>query len=108
MSDATVWWILGLIILWFVISKIYAGYRQVTATPTVICSACGTRGIPQRITPGSTLIELVLWLCFLLPGLIYSIWRLSARRNACAICAASALVPLNSPMGKQLTQRFPQ
>ena len=47
------------------------------------CVTCGTTGRPKRVTRGSLLIELVLWLCFIVPGLIYSLWRLSTRHTAC-------------------------
>lgn len=68
----------------------------------MICTVCGTAAEPKRITKGSTLIELILWLCLLVPGLIYSIWRLSTRYDACSKCASSQLVPVDSPVGKRL------
>lgn len=50
------------------------------------CPNCSFEGEAKTKTPGSFLIELVLWLCFLIPGLIYSIWRLSARGKVCPRC----------------------
>jgi ribosomal protein S27AE len=73
-----------------------------------ICSNCGYTGSAKKVTKGSTLIELVLWLCFIIPGLIYSIWRLSSKHLACPQCGASHLVPLESPRGKKLQQEFSQ
>lgn len=67
-----------------------------------ICSKCGTVGKPKTITKGSILIEVVLWICIILPGVIYSIWRLSTRHKACAACGSSSMVPLNSPIGRKL------
>lgn len=69
----------------------------------LICSACGHRGPPKRITKGSLLIEIVLWLCFLVPGIIYSLWRINSRFDACASCGATALIPVASPRGRKLT-----
>ena len=66
-----------------------------------ICTECGTVGYPVNKTPGSFFIELILWLCFLVPGLIYSVWRLASRKKACSICSGK-MVPLNTPMGKRL------
>lgn len=72
-----------------------------------ICSQCGTRGTAKRVTPGNFLIELALWAFFLVPGLIYSVWRVSARRSACRTCGAiDSLVPLGSPRGRQLAAEF--
>ena len=73
-----------------------------------ICSNCGHMGQAKKITKGSTLIELVLWLCFIIPGLIYSLWRLTSRHLACEKCGASNMVPLDSPRGKKLQQEFGQ
>lgn len=41
-----------------------------------ICSNCGTVGQPVVHTRGSFWIELVLWWFFIIPGLIYTEWRL--------------------------------
>ena len=66
------------------------------------CVTCGHVGPPKRQTPGSFLIELVLWCALIVPGLIYSLWRLSARKNVCAVCGGVALVPPESPKGRQV------
>jgi hypothetical protein len=72
----------------------------------MICSSCGTVCYPVKITKGSILIELFLWLCFLFPGLIYSIWRLTSRYNACPCCKSSEIIPLNSPKGLKLVEKY--
>lgn len=61
------------------------------------CRNCGSIAKPRKHTPGSFLIEIVLWCCFLVPGVIYSLWRLSARREVCAKCGAGNLIPPDSP-----------
>lgn len=61
------------------------------------CMRCGTEGPPKTRTNGSILIEIVLWLMFLVPGIIYSIWRLTTRRRVCAACGSEQLVPIGSP-----------
>lgn len=71
-----------------------------------ICPACGTRGEPKSVTKGSIWIELVLWLCFLIPGLIYSIWRLSSRVKGCRVCGATPMIPANTPRGRALAEQF--
>ncbi len=72
----------------------------------LICVNCGSIGTPKTVTRGNILIELVLWLCFLFPGLFYSLWRLTTRTKACRACGAPNMVPLNSPMGKKLQDEF--
>lgn len=71
------------------------------------CLKCGHVGEPASRTPGSMAVEVVLWLCFLLPGLVYSLWRLSARRPACDSCGALDLVPVDSPKGRALASAVP-
>lgn len=65
------------------------------------CPACGQVGDGARHVPGSILIELVLWLCFLIPGLIYSIWRHAASKKACRSCRQPGLIPIDSPRAKR-------
>jgi len=68
----------------------------------MVCVRCGSQGRPKTVTPGSFLMEIVLWLAIILPGLLYSIWRLSARKKACPVCGATDLVPPSSPKGAQI------
>lgn len=71
------------------------------------CPNCGTTGAPVSVTRGSILIEIVLWLCFLVPGLIYSIWRLTTRYKACPSCSAPNMIPLDSPRALAARQGLP-
>lgn len=61
------------------------------------CPHCGSTGRPVRITKGSLLVEIIAWLCFLLPGLLYSLWRLSSRYEACRTCRQAGIIPVGSP-----------
>lgn len=63
----------------------------------VHCMTCGTDGRSKTRTRGSIFIEIILWLCFLVPGVIYSIWRLTTRRQVCAACGAENIVPADAP-----------
>jgi hypothetical protein len=67
-----------------------------------VCGNCGFVGQPKKITKGSFVIELVLWLCFLLPGLLYSLWRLTTRAEVCPSCKTPGMIPADSPVGKKL------
>lgn len=71
-----------------------------TSGPVRYCTSCGHEGRGRTRTRGSLLIEIVLWLCFLIPGLIYSIWRQSSKHKVCASCGASSLVPVGSPVAR--------
>lgn len=71
----------------------------------MICTRCGTAHNTSDTLPGSGWIELVLWLFWLLPGVIYSIWRRGKRRPVCAACGSHDLVPLESPEGRRLVAK---
>lgn len=75
----------------------------------IVCTRCGYVGEPKTITRGSLRIEFVLWLCLLLPGLIYSIWRQSSRYEGCPSCGETALIPRTSPMAQKfLRENLPE
>ena len=75
----------------------------------IVCTSCGYIGEPGRVTNGSIGIELILWLCLLVPGLIYSIWRLSTRHDACPSCGNAAIIPAGSPMARKfLRENMPE
>ena len=67
-----------------------------------ICLNCGSTAVTKTITPGSFFIELILWCLFIVPGLVYSIWRVTNRYKVCKICGSKNLVPLNSPLGQEM------
>ena len=67
-----------------------------------ICKDCGTVDDPKRFTKGSIFIEIILWICFLIPGLIYSIWRLTSRYDGCPVCGSQNIVPISTPIGTKL------
>ena len=68
----------------------------------LVCTSCGYIGKPKRITKGNIGIEIILWLTFIIPGLIYSLWRLSSRYDGCAKCKNATLVPKDSPVGQKM------
>ena len=71
-----------------------------------ICTACGHVGNPKKVTKGSFFIEVALWIFFILPGLIYSIWRLTSKHQACAKCGSLGVVPISSPIGAELVKKY--
>lgn len=67
----------------------------------MVCTQCGHVGLPTTVTRGHFAIELILWLCFLLPGIIYSVWRLATRHQACPICGNPHMLPRSAPMAQK-------
>ena len=47
-------------------------------------------------------MELLLWLFFLIPGLIYSIWRIASRYAGCPVCKAKNCIPIETPAGQSI------
>lgn len=68
----------------------------------MICTRCGHMGEPRSETPGRLIIEIVLWLSFILPGFIYSMWRGHARHDVCRACGSREIVPTDTPIGRRL------
>ena len=58
------------------------------------CPNCQYEGKGKVITKGSLLLEIILWLFFLVPGLIYSVWRLSTRYLGCPRCEFKHVIKL--------------
>jgi len=73
------------------------------ATPSMkdlyICRACWLVATPKIITKGSTFIEVVLWCLFLIPGILYSVWRYITKEKVCPGCFSLGVSPIDSLMG---------
>ena len=104
--DALVYSLFPIIMLaavgWGFYKVIFGGIGKQTASGKMVCTRCGTRCEPGTKTKGSMLVEIILWLCFIIPGLIYSLWRLSSKHAACPACGSDQLVPIDSPNGRKL------
>jgi predicted nucleic-acid-binding Zn-ribbon protein len=73
-------------------------------TKAIVCQNCGYTGLSKRSIKGSTGIEIVLWLCFLIPGIIYSLWRGKSRYDVCPACNSTNIVPIDTPNGAKLLE----
>jgi len=107
-SFSAIHWIIAAGILFMVYKVLRSTFMpggKIAAAGSMICQACGTRGEPKQITRGSTGIELVLWLCFIIPGLIYSLWRLSSRHPGCPACGATGMIGVDTPNGRMLLDK---
>ena len=74
----------------------------------LICTTCGYTGSAKKEVKGNILIEIILWLFFIIPGLIYSVWRLSNKRLICPKCKNTTMIPQDTPQGKKLQSEQPQ
>jgi DNA-directed RNA polymerase subunit RPC12/RpoP len=75
----------------------------------MICTSCEDLVEPTKKTEGLFVIEIILWVCFIIPGLIYTLWRTfssSARYLECPKCKGRSLVPLSSPKGKRILKQL--
>ena len=61
------------------------------------CLDCGFVGKPKQNIPGTLSMEVWLWLFFIIPGIIYSVWRRLARYEGCAMCGNQHIVRADSP-----------
>jgi predicted RNA-binding Zn-ribbon protein involved in translation (DUF1610 family) len=72
-----------------------------------VCLSCGTTvARAKRAMRGSIWLEIVLWCCLLLPGLVYSIWRHTTRHLACPECGGAEMVPAGSPRAMALLKEY--
>lgn len=63
-----------------------------------VCLQCGAVGPAVRCRKGSLSTELFLWCFFIVPGLLYSVWRHASVYYGCSECGAKNVIPINSPV----------
>lgn len=61
--------------------------------PLYFCNFCKTPQSSAKLR-GHSAIELILYLFYIVPGLIYSIWRRSNPPSTCPSCNRNSIVPL--------------
>ncbi len=74
----------------------------------MLCTKCGTVAVSRRVTPGSGWITFVLLLCFIVPGLIYWIWRHTSTYQVCSQCGSKSLIPPTAPLAQAMITAQPQ
>ncbi len=70
-----------------------------------ICKDCGNPTIPQCKAKGSFLVELLLWCFFIIPGIIYSLWRMGSKGYVCQHCGSTLVIPTNTVAGQELLKK---
>ena len=76
-----------------------------------ICMECGCQRDPIKAKRGLLVIEVFMWLLYILPGVIYSIWRRVRSQEVCPNCLNPSIVLTSSSraMGvRRLMKAFPQ
>ena len=90
----------GIIAITLVIGAILLRLFYKWKPETMYCKRCGHVAEPINRTNGSLALEIVLWFMLILPGLLYSTWRLTTRRKVCPHCGSEDLIPPDSPLAK--------
>lgn len=68
----------------------------------MVCTKCGYCGKAKMVYKGSDFMELGLWICFIFPGLFYSLWRNCTKYKGCSFCGGKNMIPADSPMGQKI------
>ena len=71
-----------------------------------ICLNCGTLERIKRKNKGSLTLEIFLYLFFIIPGIFYSIWRLSNRYYVCTTCGSDNLQDINTPVAQNFLSKI--
>lgn len=69
-----------------------------------LCKSCGYIGETKTITKGSIDTEVILWFCFLIPGVMYSIWRFRSQYEVCSVCDQATIISADSPEAQQIVR----
>jgi hypothetical protein len=64
------------------------------------CLDCGAVALSKQCKPGSTGVEVALWVLLIVPGLAYSIWRMTSRYEGCSQCGSRRIVPAGENMAQ--------
>lgn len=94
--------VLFLVAFLIVVGAYWSYQKFVVEAKEYICANCKTVGRAQYRQQGNFMVELMLWLFFIIPGLIYSAWRGSKKIRCCKACGSETLVPLDTPRGREL------
>jgi hypothetical protein len=64
-----------------------------------ICKHCGYEGEAKRKKRGSRGVEILLWSTLLLPGPLYTLWRMTGKSKECPNCERVGFVKSSSDEG---------
>ncbi len=61
-----------------------------------ICMECGCQRDPVKAKRGLLVVEIFMWLLYIVPGVIYSIWRRVRKHEICSKCRMPSIVLTSS------------
>jgi len=69
-----------------------------------VCRDCWSISQPtqNKELRGSAFITVLLLLMYIIPGIIYMVWRRGDKSIICTKCRSKNLVPVDSPMGQKI------
>lgn len=70
--------------------------------PKYVCAGCHYKGKPIRLKEGSAKLEIILWICGIIPGLIYSIICYKNGIDICPSCKTPSMISVKGPHGQRL------
>ena len=74
----------------------------------LICTHCGHRALRRAPTHRDrNLWHGILWACFLLPGLLHTMWHLLSNPR-CPTCGEPTLIPRDTPVGHVVATNYPE
>lgn len=69
-----------------------------------VCRSCESVAFPKTEKPGSMLFGICLFFVFVVPGVLYAIWRITNQTEVCSFCGSEDLVPKYSPAGERIIE----
>src|SRR6185437_13752732 len=98
--------IVGVTLIIYAVRGLYDGYRSADPNRprTHVCTHCRSHVNPVTIKPGSTILEILLWLFFIIPGIFYTLYCSTHKKNLCPVCKAENPIPISTPAGQALAQ----
>ena len=101
-DDTLLNWIILCFAFCMLVKTVHWFARQFSE-PRYVCTSCHAkdRGDHSRMA-GSGWITFILLCCYIVPGVLYWIWRRTRRQTVCGTCGHATLIPVASPVGRRL------
>jgi DNA-directed RNA polymerase subunit RPC12/RpoP len=74
----------------------------------MLCKSCGRISEPEHKLKGHVAITIILLLFWIIPGLIYMIWRRTGIKDTCSVCGSNNIIPTGSPEAIKIIEQREQ
>jgi hypothetical protein len=71
-------------------------FNSIDFNEKYLCMECGCQRDPIDAKRGLLVIEIFMWLLYILPGVVYSIWRRARKHQVCPNCGNPSMVLTSS------------